>query len=972
MLRKKIQVDNTLQLSIKFLFALTLLALFGGLSTTGNTSAPEILWQQGFDLPYDIPGSQYAYSAVSHDGQIIATLSRTRFGYGSISLWNLHSGKLLQKIDYTFSILSMVFSEDDSILYAQGYFPERYYGVQGWRVSDKALVASYPASSNVNFLPDGQTQIQSVWQNPFVYQLRRNATPNQLLETQSIPDLLATNYQWNVNLKRVFSPDGKFMALAADRIIQPGITNQVLEIWNLREARLYWSLPHRSGMPYFSPDSQYLFIQDESKLDRFSLTDRKKLSSMLLSEATPTVQNVQVSSDGQLVAVAVISATPGELPYVNMDTFRMSDLVKISSNHFDELTSCWLTDNESVFAHMGAYSRLIRRSDGQILRKFLRPTVAGVFSPTEPTLAFADEQVLNLMDRESGELLQRLHPSVNTGNIYLVSSNSTTTLAFSGDGRVLAAGTFQNEYSLTGGPQAYQFKRFGVDFWNPHDGTLIRNLVHEAPIRAMAFSKDSHFLVTATGDYPVTYCPYRDDCSSDRYPAYKIRLWQVDNGKLIRMIGEPQNTSIRVVTISDDNSQIASGGVDGVVKLWNAADGQLLRTITGPPTLVRSLHFSSDGQLITEVYDNQTLQTFQSSDGQLVRSSSGSWLSPDGRFIAQIAGNKLNIHQASDNRLWATYDSEVSGIKDLAFSPDGTRISYLRADGQWAIAKLPETPLPVKGSGDVNKDGSINVLDAVTALQLIIKIKVPTADPAAADLDGSGGVNVSDVILILQRALGVPPASPPASDEFSLGLSTTWKTKQPSIPLTPSAGSGYGKLFLSSVDNDVWMSTWEPFYVYQDRIVGDFTMKVKVDDTGACNDLSAVGLMVTQSMPDTLVHPSDIPSWALIFASHAYGTYASWGGGGTSSTSLVAKPEPGVFPSVYWVRLDRKGSKVTTYWSVDGVMNWVSVASVDMNEKGYPLNDPITAGIVQQAHCGGTPTTASVSHFQAGPLEPSP
>ncbi len=73
-------------------------------------------------------------------------------------------------------------------------------------------------------------------------------------------------------------------------------------------------------------------------------------------------------------------------------------------------------------------------------------------------------------------------------------------------------------------------------------------------------------------------------------------------------------------------------------------------------------------------------------------------------------------------------------------------------------------PLPLVGTvtrrkGDVVPDGKVNVLDAVLALKFTAALIVPSEDQKwTADLDGNGNVNVSDVILILRRSIGLDPS----------------------------------------------------------------------------------------------------------------------------------------------------------------------------------------------------------------------
>lgn len=53
--------------------------------------------------------------------------------------------------------------------------------------------------------------------------------------------------------------------------------------------------------------------------------------------------------------------------------------------------------------------------------------------------------------------------------------------------------------------------------------------------------------------------------------------------------------SVYIVKVSPDGQIIASGSLDGTVKLWRS-DGTLIRTLTEHQAMVRGLAFSSDGQ----------------------------------------------------------------------------------------------------------------------------------------------------------------------------------------------------------------------------------------------------------------------------------------------------------------------------------------------------------------------------------------
>ena len=53
------------------------------------------------------------------------------------------------------------------------------------------------------------------------------------------------------------------------------------------------------------------------------------------------------------------------------------------------------------------------------------------------------------------------------------------------------------------------------------------------------------------------------------------------------------------IAVSPDGQLLASGGLDGGLRLWQVADGTLLNTLAGQPGLIWSTAFSPDGKLLT-------------------------------------------------------------------------------------------------------------------------------------------------------------------------------------------------------------------------------------------------------------------------------------------------------------------------------------------------------------------------------------
>ncbi len=98
---------------------------------------------------------------------------------------------------------------------------------------------------------------------------------------------------------------------------------------------------------------------------------------------------------------------------------------------------------------------------------------------------------------------------------------------------------------------------------------------------------------------------------------------------------------------------------------------------------------------------------------------------------------------------------------DLAIDADGNLLildwGNNRIRKVWGVAApgvVAGKALP--GNGDVNRDGQVNISDALLALQAAVGLATLTPEARAfADTDGSLTLDVGDVTRILRKAVGL-------------------------------------------------------------------------------------------------------------------------------------------------------------------------------------------------------------------------
>jgi WD40 repeat protein len=156
---------------------------------------------------------------------------------------------------------------------------------------------------------------------------------------------------------------------------------------------------------------------------------------------------------------------------------------------------------------------------------------------------------------------------------------------------------------------------------------VVRTLEHAQDlVTSLAFSSDGRLLVAASLDGVV-------------------RLWQMADGKLARELPK-QKRAILAVAFSPDGALLATTGADKVVRLWRVADGKLAQTLKGHESIVGTVAFSADGALLAS--------------GAL-----------DGA---------INLWQVSDGKLLKTLKGHTDNVLGVAFMKDG-RLAYASSDG---------------------------------------------------------------------------------------------------------------------------------------------------------------------------------------------------------------------------------------------------------------------------------------------------
>lgn len=656
-------------------------------------------------------GGHMTSLAFSPDGRLLAlgtfTVEGSRLSGGEVHVRSVATGRLHARLEgLKGPVISVAFSRDGSRLAAGGGYEAgedrrpgelKVWDTRGFsarvaereRTPELALKIGHHAYvDSVAYSPDGRRIASAGWGTPGeikIWQagsgeLERTivAAPAPVLALRWSPDgarLAAGTWNGEVQLwdpdtgdlifsrklytgpmyGAAFAPDGKALATAGG--------DQIVRLWDPATGSLKRALP-AAGSPLhsieYSPDGSLLVAAGEGGSVRlWSAATGEAVRTLAGHEGT--VNQARFSPDGSTIATA------GEDRTVRLWNARTGEPVRSMKGHPDAVSAvAFAPDGKTLASCSGGLDepaprgevRLWNPETGEVRRRVatgVHLTAGLTFAPDGRTLAAGAGEL------DSGEV-QLCDPSTGERRGILAGQpGQVTALAISPDAAQVAVAVGQ---TLEG----------SVKVWDLHSGLLSRSLSGDpGPIQELAFSPDGALL--ATGSWA------------------QVRIRDTRSGQVVRTVAANNGTIalVQSVAFSPDGSLLASGTREkegpGVIRLSDARNGNLVRTLAGHTGVVRSVAFSPDGTMLASSGEDRTIHLWDVRTGASLRALAGHiWtvttvrFSPDGGRIAGISMDpktgvgEVRIWNARTGELERTLSGQVvSG--PLAFSPDGVHLA---------------------------------------------------------------------------------------------------------------------------------------------------------------------------------------------------------------------------------------------------------------------------------------------------------
>lgn len=127
-------------------------------------------------------------------------------------------------------------------------------------------------------------------------------------------------------------------------------------------------------------------------------------------------------------------------------------------------------------------------------------------------------------------------------------------------------------------------------------------------VLALDFNRDGSQIATGSGE------PSRSG---------QIKVWNVADGKLVRAIENAHDDTVHGVRFSPDDKQLASCGTDKYVRTFDLATGEMLRRFEGHTHHVLSVSWKGDGQVIASAGADKVVKIWNANTGDQTRTIGG-------------------------------------------------------------------------------------------------------------------------------------------------------------------------------------------------------------------------------------------------------------------------------------------------------------------------------------------------------------
>ena len=180
-----------------------------------------------------------------------------------------------------------------------------------------------------------------------------------------------------------------------------------------------------------------------------------------------------------------------------------------------------------------------------------------------------------------------------------------------------------------------------------------------------------------------------------------IKLWDVATGRELKSI--TGGGSINAIAYSPDARVVAAGNSDGAVLMFDVQTGQLTNKLTGHTGAVLTIAFSPDGKFIASGGRDMSVKLWDVAAGRELKTLTGHTdrvravaFNSDGRRLASASNDKtIKLWDIGKGKEQRTLTGHAGGVRAVAFGPQGHTLLSASAERRtvkiWDIESGRET-----------------------------------------------------------------------------------------------------------------------------------------------------------------------------------------------------------------------------------------------------------------------------------------
>lgn len=176
----------------------------------------------------------------------------------------------------------------------------------------------------------------------------------------------------------------------------------------------------------------------------------------------------------------------------------------------------------------------------------------------------------------------------------------------------------------------------------------------------------------------------------------EIKIWNVADGQLVRTIKTPHADTVFGVRFSPDGRRLASASADRFVKVFDAGTGESLRVFTGHTAHVLGVSWSGDGKLLVSGGADNVLKLWDFDKDAFVRTMKGgvygnglykrevtavTFIGASEEILAVSGDGTVRLHRVSSENEILKFADAKSYQYAVAVTPDGQTVIAAGSDG---------------------------------------------------------------------------------------------------------------------------------------------------------------------------------------------------------------------------------------------------------------------------------------------------